>query len=192
MAIEYQGSIVDRTYAGFPGKVVDPRDGTRSYAIDAPFTWRADFTPERTLIVELRIDVEDGAPVCNAVRVERCANEPSLGRGDLEDIPVAILVEDGCRAAARVGLGRAEGEPQYFLMRTDERTELTARPRKRTAITSELLRRVAETYVSARTRGAPPTVAVAEKENVSLRTASRWVSQAKERFAELFMEGDET
>lgn len=55
-----------------------------------------------------------------------------------------------------------------------------AKPRRRLTVTRELLREVAKVYRAAHKAGRPPTAAVAEHFEASHRTATRWVSRARE------------
>ena len=149
------------------------------------------FVPERlTAIVErdgdhtveIDISVEDGKLVCDAVRVFRNPERPSLTGHELRRLEVSEWM---IRATAKFGVGNQEGvvtTPAAW--GTDEyRTDVEGvvrRSQRRNQVTEEDLRTAAEIYREhADTRN--PTATVAKQLSIGRSTAARWVALARER-----------
>jgi hypothetical protein len=137
--------------------------------------------------VEMDIATLDGAPVCNALRVFRHPDRPSLSGHELRRFPIAEWVRYAC---SMVGVGNQGGvqttseEWQTEAYRADvERVVPQARRRSRNTITDEFLREVARTY-RANADSAPIDV-IREVHGqggyVAYGTAARWVRLARER-----------
>ncbi len=126
------------------------------------------------LDVSLSLVVEDGIYAVDELVLRRRSGGRSLNQSRLrEDLPVQDLV-DACATLLDARIADELGQRvQWDALASPRRTG------RRWAVTDEHLREVAEVYRSGHPRG---TEAVMHRfEPVSHRTASRWVSLARER-----------
>jgi hypothetical protein len=132
--------------------------------------------------VEMDIAVEDGAPVCNVVKVTRHLGRPSLTGHELRRFPLGDWVAYAC---SRVGVGNQGGvattaaEWQSEQYRTDiER--VVRRSRRRNTVTDDFLRDVARVY-RANADSAPVDAVRDTFGPIAYSTAARYVKLARDR-----------
>jgi len=149
--------------------------------LSAPFTARLEFPDDHT--VELEIDVEQGVPVCESIRVERNPTRPSLTGGELRRMPLKDWVSFAvAEAALMVRARNADGSVTMTPTSPEEAGEIErdagTRMRRRT-INEELLRDVARVYrANVDNR---PREAVTETFTVAPATAARYIKLAREQ-----------
>ncbi|CAN5351792.1 hypothetical protein BH20ACT22_BH20ACT22_09950 [soil metagenome] len=162
-----------------PGK--DPRSWKRlgEARIPSPFTARFEFPEDHA--VEIDIAMESGAPVANAIRIERNRKRPLTGT-ELRHLPLRDLVNVAVGQAAvvtkEVAPGIYEGSPAT----ADEALETSRqadRAKRRRTMTDEHLEAVAQVYRA--TGGDRPRDAVMDEFQVSPAMASRYIKLARER-----------
>ncbi len=148
--------------------------------IPSPFTVRFEFPKDHA--VEIDIAIESGAPMCNAIRIERNPKRPSLTGTELRRLPLRDLVNAAVGQVAvvpkEVAAGTYEGSPATV----DEAFEISRqadRAKRRRTMTDEHLEAVAQVYRA--TGGDRPRDAVMEAFQVSPAMASRYIKLARER-----------
>lgn len=169
-------------HGGFP-KFAKIR-GSKKLVLPESFTARWDFEGDHT--VEFDVAVEDGAAVCDAIRILRRPGGPSLSAQELRRLPVANWLEYACAMAAleRTTTTGDDGKAVTTISVADAEDAVGAIPvgRRRTFITDEYLENdVARVWLSARREGLAPTREVQEQLHLSARTASRYVKLARDR-----------
>jgi hypothetical protein len=147
-----------------------------------PEQFTARFTVKDDHTVEMEIAVEEGVPVCNALRVLRHPGRPSLTGHELRRFPLGDWVAFACSA---VGVGNqggvattsAEWQSEEYLADIER---VARRARRRNTVTDEFLRDVARVYkVNA---NSAPVEAVRETFGpIGHSTAARYVKLARDR-----------
>jgi len=149
-------------------------------ALPANFTARFDFDEDNRPSVELAIETEDGAPVCNEIRVLRLAGHPPLTKGELRRLPLAQLMAFACAEAEL----RSDAPGTHAI--TDgfdsDAVDSYRKTRRRNAITQSLLRHVAAVVKAHEADGAGGAVDALKAEyQVSTATVYRWIGEARKR-----------
>jgi hypothetical protein len=148
--------------------------------IPSPFTARFEFPEDHA--AELDIAIEDGSPVCDAIRIERNRKKPSLSGTELRRLPLRDWVNF---AVGQVALMPREGEPGVSTLTPapdDEAWALTRaadRAPRRRKITEHHLKEVAKVYRASVDDN--PRDAVMETFGVKAAMASRYIKLARER-----------
>ena len=178
---------------------------SEQYALPARF--EATVTPDSANhpVSHLRVVIEGGRPVCDALTLERQPGGPPVSGDSLRRVPVAEYVS---RAVDQVGYWIVERQsvPEFTFEgdtmpvvpasipygdthvaiplggvgRTAEYKAAVRAPRIKGGVNSEMLREVADVYKRAHGKRQPPTQAVMTEWDVTRATASRWVRRARE------------
>jgi hypothetical protein len=144
-------------------------------------TARLEYPEDHT--IEVDVVVIDGAPVCDAIRVVRHPDRPSLRGAELRLVPVDDLIAMACAEVAMRVESTGRGNVRATLVPDPELPETFGRFRRgqrRNAITDALLQDVARTWREGKSTGAPAEH-VREAFGVSPRTAARYIRLARER-----------
>jgi hypothetical protein len=156
------------------------------HGVMLPEQFTARFIVNEDHTVEMDIATDDGVVVCNALRVFRHPERPSLSGNELRRFPIAEWVKFAC---SMVGVGNQGGVPTTDAewRSEDYRADIERaipQPRRRGVITDEFLKEVAETY-KANAESAPIDVIRKVhdqgRDYVAHSTAARWVRLARER-----------
>lgn len=148
--------------------------------IPSPFTARFEFPDDHA--AELDIAIQDGSPVCDAIRIERNPKKPSLSGNELRRMPLRDWVNF---AVGHVALMPREGEPGVATLTSATAEEVRAitraadRAPRRRKITDDHLREVARFYRN--NVDDNPRDAVMETFGVKAAMASRYIKLARER-----------
>lgn len=153
----------------------------------------------KSLVVRLRLVVEDGQPVCSAMTFERAVppdgpQGPEVTPAAIEKVAVGRLLDEATvwlakNAKALVSVLRAgedvysidpkTGRPSFWTEVHEREAERSAlRFRRQRKVDDRFLREVAECYLAAERA---PTDAVAAQFHTAKRNATRWVSMARDR-----------
>lgn len=150
--------------------------------VDLPAAFTATFAVEKDHTVYMDIAVEDGAPVCNAIRVIRADGRPSLSGHELRRFPLAEWLSFAC---SMVGVANQGGQKTTAATWGSEEyraaVEGVVRQAKRhnRRASPEFLQDVARVYKAA--RGTAPVEAVRETFGpMGHSTAARYVKLARE------------
>lgn len=167
------------TYDALPDQLIRVGDVVMPRRIDVVLD--EEFQP----IVRFVLEVVDDLPVCTAVTVESREGGRALRHSDFERFDLDVLVRNIYMDAASWIRDRDDGVVEMGISPTEasrrEVSEMIGAARKRGAprkITDEFLRRVAEVYrenIDDR-----PTERVAAYFNVAPRTASMYLTKARE------------
>jgi hypothetical protein len=172
----------------------------RRLSDDTMFPERTDITAVSDVtdlpLVRLRFEVDDGRPVCTEIAFNRGGPGFEIRAATVRQINVGGLIDQAIawqtvQAQARYRIEAAMADESKYTTGSDgmfpfwtaedaQRAEQAALSfRRQRSVDEGLLREVADVY-SADTSG-QPTVAVKNHFIVSKRTATRWVSLARER-----------
>lgn len=146
-----------------------------------PEQFTARFTVKNDHTVEMDIATENGAPVCNAVRVVRHPGRPSLTGHELRRFPLGDWVAFACSmvAVGNQGVRSTAADWQSEGYRADME-RVVRRSRRRNTVTDDLLREVAGVYRA--NADSAPVEAVRETFGpVGYSTAARYVKLARDR-----------
>src|SRR5215204_4959870 len=148
------------------------------HGVMLPEQFTAQFAVRNGHTVEMDIAAIDGAPVCNALRVIRHPDRPSLTGHELRRLPLADWVAFAC---SMVGVGNQGDVPTTSAQWRSEtyRADLeraVRRSRRRNSLTDEFLREVARIYRS--NADERPIEAIQEAWPSAHSTAARWVKLA--------------
>jgi hypothetical protein len=132
-------------------------------------------------LVSIRIVVVNGRPAVDEVRVTRFPGGAEITGETLSGIPIQEIVENGCQQLGYLAFLVKFNEDTSHV--PDEEALSNAGSaaiviRRKRATSDELLSKVAEIYSDATVR---PTRTVAEKLPTSYRSATRYVTLARER-----------
>jgi hypothetical protein len=152
------------------------------HGVDIPERFIARFIVKGDHTVEMEIGVEEGAPVCNVVKVIRHPGRPSLTGHELRRFPLGDWVTYAC---SRFGVGNQGGitttgaKWQSEQYRSDiER--VVRRSRRRNTVTDDFLRDVARVYRA--NADSAPVAAVRDAFGpIAYSTAARYVKLARDR-----------
>jgi hypothetical protein len=149
--------------------------------VDLPAAFTATFAIENDHTVSMDIAVEDGAPVCNALRVNRAEGRPSLSGHELRRFPLAEWVSFACSMVGFANQGGIRTTDAKWASEeyraAVEGVVRQARRRNRRA-TPEFLRDVARVYRAAESA---PVEAVRETFGpMGHSTAARYVKLARD------------
>lgn len=136
---------------------------------------------------ELDIAIEEGRPVCTALRVDRPNGAPVTSTL-LRSLPLQRYIEEAT-AAALLEYETTSGVTTFspppigsdFDAHVDAVRGTRRQPRRGIPITDDDLRAVADIYRRALERGKHPTAAVMAAHHVARATASRWIARARAR-----------
>ena len=120
------------------------------HGVDLPEQFTARFTVKNDHTVEMDIAAEDGAPVCNAVRVIRHPGRPSLTGHELRRFPLGNWVAFACSMVGvgnQGGIRTTAGEWNSEQYRADVE-RVVRRSRRRNTVTDDFLRDVAPAYTA--------------------------------------------
>lgn len=162
------------------GKKPSSWERLKEARVPSPFTARFEFPEDHA--VELDIAIEDGSPVCDAIRIERNRKKPSLSGSELRRLPLRDWVNF---AVGQVALMPQEGEPGVATLTpaTDEEawaiTRAADRAPRRRKITEDHLKEVARVYRASVDDN--PRDAVMETFGVKAAMASRYIKLSRER-----------
>lgn len=151
------------------------------HGVMLPERFTARFTVADDHTVEMDIATNDGAPVCDAIRVQRHPARPSLTGHELRRLPLADWVAFAC---SMVGVGNqgevrtTSAEWQSEAYRADLEG-VVRRSRRRNTVTDDFLRDVARVYRA--NADAAPIEAIREAWPSAHSTAARWVKLARDR-----------
>ena len=152
------------------------------HGVDLPEQFTARFTVKNDHTVEMDIAAEDGAPVCNAVRVIRHPGRPSLTGHELRRFPLGNWVAFACSMVGvgnQGGIRTTAGEWNSEQYRADVE-RVVRRSRRRNTVTDDFLRDVARVYRA--NADSAPVEAVRETYGpVGYSTAARYVKLARDR-----------
>lgn len=144
-------------------------------AVPNPFWVDANFA-EIPCLVQLRVVVDKGRLVCDALECQRRTDGPILTTEGLRKIPVKRLIREG--AFRVVGRGAEKIKDQILVSQTFSwlPTDIAKH-----GPTDDAMGAVAMIYRVAHALGDPPTTAVAEVLSLSRSTAGRWVTTARRK-----------
>jgi hypothetical protein len=152
------------------------------HGVDIPERFIARFIVKGDHTVEMEIGVEEGAPVCNVVKVIRHPGRPSLTGHELRRFPLGDWVTYAC---SRFGVGNQGGiattgaKWQSEQYRSDiER--VVRRSRRRNRVRDDFLRDVARVY-RANADSAPVDAVRDAFGPIAYSTAARYVKLARDR-----------
>jgi hypothetical protein len=153
----------------------------QSALIPSPFTARFEFLEDHA--VELDVVVQDGAPVCDAIRIERNPKRPSLTGAEFRRLPLRDWVNFAVGQVALMPQESTLGESAAWIPASEDEawaiTRAADRAPRRRKITDEHLRDVARVYRA--NVDDSPRDAVMETFAVKPAMASRYIKLARER-----------
>jgi hypothetical protein len=148
--------------------------------IPSPLTARFEYTDDHA--VELDIEIQDGTPVVNAIRIERNRKKPSLSGTELRRLPLRDWVNYAVARAAHMPREGVEGVATFAPASNEESSVIAIaadRTPRRRKITDEHLKDVARVYRAAVDDN--PRDAVMDSFGVKAAMASRYIKFARER-----------
>ena len=145
------------------------------------FTARFEYPENHT--IELGLDIEDEAPVCDVIRLQRHPERPSLNGSELRRLPLRDMITFAVAQAAHTRRASSSEGTSVWGPATEHQMAAIgpdiSRRARRNSVTDDLLRDVARVYQANVEH--QPREAVRETFTVSAASASRYIKLARQR-----------